>query len=201
MDSQFFPAFVILLLVLNPLACGYALHAASADASDIVHQDSLLPILKVCVCSLCMLLAISLLGRTMIHRLPLSTASLQVSSGLILFLLAVSMVFPTPAPASDNRVKAGTETSASAVAYTAGPAAMASVLLVSAMQSGHWLQTAFALSCAVAVCAAVVRLCYRLQHHFGFAMAVGGIQRLMGLMLAAIAVDRILLGSHQYFSA
>lgn len=195
-DKHFLPAFVILLLVLNPLACGYALGTVRSGAGTVANMRHRLPIMKACSCSLFALLAASLLGQTALHWFSLSAASVQISSGLILFLLAISMIFSRPGAAAGNRrglPSLGT--------YAAGCVAVASVLLLSAAQAGHWPEIATALACAVIVCAVLMRICYRLQHHFGFAMAVGGLQKLTGLILTAIAVDRILLGSQQYFSA
>ncbi len=199
MQNHFLPAFLILLLVLNPLACIYALRpdqtVAGGPASN---SGNRLLILQTCVWSLFLLLGISLLGQTVIHWFSLSIASVQVSSGLILFLLAISMVFSGSRP-SGKDTRSPAEAPSSLLAAAAGPTAMANVLLLSATQQGHWLEMAGALSCAVLVCAALMQACRRLQHHFGFAMAVGGVQKLMGLLLTAIAVDRILTGSHQYF--
>ncbi|GGC94118.1 MarC family protein [Undibacterium terreum] len=199
MNAHFFPVFVILLLVLNPLACTYALRQGTAGKSA---GDAQWLILKTCGCSLCMLLAISILGQTVIRWFSLSTASVQVSSGLILFLLAVSMIFSGVRPVAQLSASTiGPDAFGAMLAYLAGPTAMANVLLLSATQTGHWPAMALALACAVAASAALMQLCYRLQHHFGFSMAASGIQKLMGLLLTAVAVDRILLGSQQYFSA
>ncbi|MES2106133.1 MAG: MarC family protein [Pseudomonadota bacterium] len=201
MASHFFPAFYILLLALNPLAYLHALRTSAEDTSSLGRKNNRLMIAKACSWSLCLLLAISLLGQALATQLSPSLASMQISSGLTLFLLAISMIFPVRRGSAGDPAERGSQGFASMFACTAGPIVLANVLLLSAVQTGHWPEMATALACAVLVSAMLMQLCHRLQHHFGFAMAVSGLQKLTGLILVAVAVDKVLIGTHQYFSA
>ncbi|MFZ6751210.1 MarC family protein [Undibacterium sp. Ren11W] len=198
MDSHFFPAFVILLFVFNPLECLYKLRSGiSQTAAGSNHKI----IAKTCIWFLCILLVTIWLGQTLMDRLSVSLASVQVSSGLLLFLLAVHMIFSAHAPSPGDDTQHGMNAFIAKLAYTTGPIALANVLLLSASQTGHTLALATAVSCALFACVLLIRLCYRLQGNFGFVMAANGAQKLMGLLLTAIAVDKILIGCHHYFSA
>lgn len=198
MDSHFFPAFVILLLVLNPLECLYKLRSGVSQTSAGNNHKI---IAKTCICFLCILLITIWLGQALLHSLSLSLASVQVSSGLLLLLLAVHMIFSKHAPSPADDTQPGMNVFITKLAYTTGPIALANVLLLSASQTGHALAMATAVSCALLACVLLIYMCYRLQGHFGFVMAANGAQKLMGLLLTAIAVDRMLIGSSHYFSA
>ena len=197
MNGDFFPAFVIMLMVLNPLDC---LAKAQRGFSPATGAGNRMTIATSCAWSVGILLATVLLGQILMNCLSLSLASVQVSSGMILFILSVSMIFSSQAKLTRDEAAPRVENYISQLVFTAGPTVLANVLLLSASQSGHSLEMTMALASAILVGALLILICFRLQHHFGFVMALNGFQKLMGLILTAIAIDRILMGTHHYFS-
>ena len=81
----------------------------------------------------------------------------------------------------------------------AGPSAMATVLLLASRQPErlwHWLA---ALTVAMGISAAVLLSAERIRRLLGDSM-VTALEKLMGLVLTAIAVEMLLAGLKRYFS-
>jgi small neutral amino acid transporter SnatA (MarC family) len=87
-----------------------------------------------------------------------------------------------------------------AVPLLAGPSAMATVLLLASRQPDRVLSWTVALACAMAVSGAVLLLCDRIRRLLGDSV-VSALEKLMGLVLTAIAVEMILAGLKRYFMA
>ena len=74
------------------------------------------------------------------------------------------------------------------------------VPLLASRQPDRVLAWAGALTCAMAVSGAVLLLCERIRMLLGDSV-VSALEKLMGLVLTAIAVEMILAGLKQYFMA
>jgi small neutral amino acid transporter SnatA (MarC family) len=85
-----------------------------------------------------------------------------------------------------------------AVPLLAGPSAMATVLLLASRQPERLLHWVGALTVAMAVSAVVLIASDRIRRFIGSSM-VSAIEKLMGLVLTAIAVEMILAGLKRYF--
>jgi small neutral amino acid transporter SnatA (MarC family) len=129
----------------------------------------------------------------------LSERSLEVAGGVILLVIAMRMIF-----ASGDQVYAAEGSGREplifplAVPLLAGPSAMATVLLLASRQPErlwHWIG---ALTVAMAVSAVVLLAADRIRQWIGDSM-VSAIEKLMGLVLTAIAVEMVLAGLKRYF--
>jgi small neutral amino acid transporter SnatA (MarC family) len=85
-----------------------------------------------------------------------------------------------------------------AVPLLAGPSAMATVLLLASRQPERIAEWVCALAVAMLVSGAVLLLADRIRRWLGSSM-VTAIEKLMGLVLTAIAVEMILAGLKRYF--
>jgi small neutral amino acid transporter SnatA (MarC family) len=77
---------------------------------------------------------------------------------------------------------------------------MATVLLLASHQPDRVMAWAGALTCAMAVSGAVLMLCDRIRKLLGDSV-VSALEKLMGLVLTAIAVEMLLAGLKRYFMA
>jgi small neutral amino acid transporter SnatA (MarC family) len=84
------------------------------------------------------------------------------------------------------------------VPLLAGPSAMATVLLLASRQPGRLLEWVGAVSAAMVVCGIVLLSADRLRRWLGPSM-ISAIEKLMGLVLTAIATEMILAGLKRYF--
>ena len=120
-------------------------------------------------------------------------------SALILLLIAIRMVFGGTSDLYADDGQGGEPfIFPLAVPLLAGPSAMATVLLLASRQPErlwHWVG---ALTVAMAVCTVTLLTADRLRKLLGNAV-VSAVEKLMGLVLTAIAVEMLLAGTKRYF--
>jgi small neutral amino acid transporter SnatA (MarC family) len=129
----------------------------------------------------------------------LSERSLEVAGGVILLIIAIRMIFTSGSQiyASDGGAREPFIFPL-AVPLLAGPSAMATVLLLASRQPQQLMQWVGAVSAAMLVCGAVMLAADRIRKLLGHSM-VSAIEKLMGLVLTAVAVEMILAGLKRYF--
>ena len=127
----------------------------------------------------------------------LSALALQIAGGVILFLIALRMIFPPPVVDDLQGLQSQPLIVPLAIPALAGPSALATVLLlVSQAPERRWEWIA-ALSVTMAVCAVVLVLAERIQRVLGERFVVA-VERLMGLILVAVAVEMLLRGVKEF---
>jgi multiple antibiotic resistance protein len=140
-------------------------------------------------------------GQWLVHLLGLTLAAFQIAGGVILFLVALDMMRaqrPTkegPADVSEGRAKEDVAITPLAVPLLAGPAALSTVATLMS-QARNW-QEVLVVYLAVATTGVVTYLTLRLAEPIFRLLGRTGIQvlgRLLGLVLAAIAVQFVLNG-------
>ena len=138
-------------------------------------------------------------GRYFLEALQLSSTSLRIGGGVILFLIALKMVFPSAegifGPASEQ----GHEPLIVplAIPALAGPSALVTVLLFSTShRMSMWLYV-IALMMVAAVWLMVLLSAERLLKALGPAV-ITAFERLMGLILTALAIEMLLAGITTY---
>lgn len=143
--------------------------------------------------ALCVLLAFLFIGPFLMRSLDLSQEALRLAGGIILFLIAIKMIFPTDT--SWLGLHEGEEPLLFPVAVplVAGPSAVATVTLFSAQHPemmGIWL-IAITVSMAVSLLVfAFAPVLHRIMGHRGLA----AVERLMGMLLTVIAVQMLISG-------
>ncbi len=140
------------------------------------------------------LLAFMFMGEGFLRVMNLSALALQIAGGVILFLIALRMIFPPPEQPQDAKIEATEPLIVPlAIPAIAGPSALATVLLlVSQAPERRWEWIA-ALSVTMVVGAIVLVLAERIQRVLGERFVVA-VERLMGLILVAVSVEMLLRG-------
>ena len=187
---EIFSAAVLLLLVIDPF--GNVPIVVSALA-NVAPERRAKVILRECAAAYVILLAFMLGGQTFLHWLQLSEVSLAIAGGTILFLIALRMVFPHPDGVFGD--PPGTEPFLVplAIPLIAGPSAIATVMLMVSRNPSQRLAWIVALTAAMAVATIVLVAAYRLQRVLGERGMIA-VERLMGLVLTALAVQMLLDG-------
>lgn len=139
-------------------------------------------------------------GKAILAGLNLSQSALEISGGVILFLIALRMIFPP----DRSQVESVDETSEPmivplAVPMVAGPSAMAYVILVSSQYPGRLLEWSFALVAAWAVVVVVLLAADGLSRVLG-PKVLTAIERLMGMILTTLAVQMLLSGVKNFMA-
>jgi MarC family membrane protein len=196
MDHTFASALILLLLVLDPFG-SLPIFISVLRGIDPARRNAVA--LREGAIAFGVLLAFMVGGQAFLHVMRLSERSLEVAGGVILLVIAMRMVFgsSTQIYAQDGAAKEPFIFPL-AVPLLAGPSAMATVLLLASRQPERLIEWVGALSAAMLVCGAVLLAADRLRRLLGDSM-VSAIEKLMGLVLTAIAVEMILAGLKRYF--
>src|SRR3569623_838410 len=131
MEHNFYSAFVVLLLVLDPLG---NLPSVLSLLKAVPPERRRRLIAFECLIAFVVLLLIMLTGRSFLNLMHLSERSLEVAGGVILFMVAIRMVFPVPSGIFGNLGKGAPENFPLAVPLIAGPSAKATVLQQASQQ-------------------------------------------------------------------
>lgn len=140
-------------------------------------------------------------GRYLLAAIDISEATLTVAGGIILFLIALRMVFPPPGGAFAADVEEGGSEPflvPLAVPFVAGPSVLASVLFIMSSDPTRWPEWLAAVLLAWTVTGAVLLLSTDLARLFKRRGLVA-IERLMGMVLTAIAAKMVLTGIRDFF--
>lgn len=157
---------------------------------------------------LAVLVGAALVGETVLHVLGTSLASFRIGGGLVLLLMALAMLQARPGDVRQTAEEAdeieGRDTFGVvplAIPLLAGPGAISTVMI--AAHHNGWQHKA-AIIAAIGVVCFVVWLALRLAIPIGRVLGAAGLNianRLLGLMLAAIAVESMAVGLKELFPA
>jgi MarC family membrane protein len=197
MDHNFLSALVLLLLVLDPFG---SLPIFISVLAGVPPERRRRVAVRETAIAFSVLLTFMLAGQGFLNLMRLSERSLEVAGGVILLIIAVRMIFAGGAEVYASDGQREPFIFPLAVPLLAGPSAMATVLLLASRQPerlAHWVG---ALTLAMGICGAVLISADRLRRLLGPSM-VSAIEKLMGLVLTAIAVEMVLAGLKRYFLA
>jgi multiple antibiotic resistance protein len=140
-----------------------------------------------------LLVAFLFVGRPLLSMLAISEPALTIAGGIVLFLIALRMVFPAEHGKLGEDIDGEPFVVPLAVPYIAGPSALATVLLMTSRDPARRADWFFALSAAWLASAVILLLGARLSQFLG-AKGITAIERLMGMVLVASAVQMFLDG-------
>jgi MarC family membrane protein len=195
METTFLSATILLILTTDPLG-NIPLFIATLEKVRPERRFTI--ITREVLIAFAVLMTFMLFGKGFLEVLHLSNESLSVAGGVILLLIAIDMVFPhRKAHVEEHALKGEPFIVPLAIPLISGPSAMATVLLLSSRNPGRSLEWACAIFISMAVVYTVFLLAFRLRDLLG-AEAITAMERLMGLVLTAIAVEMLLGGVASY---
>jgi multiple antibiotic resistance protein len=195
-----------IIVIVDPLGAVPIFIGLTAEQSE--HERA--HTARVAVFSAGIVLVIAcLLGAPLLKFFGIRIASFQVAGGILIFVLAMSMLNARISPAKQTREEAneavGKENVAVvplAVPLLAGPAAISTIIIYAHRQEG-WMIRGF-LILAIALTIALVWILWRvsipLSRRLG-RTGMNNVTRVMGLLLAAIAVEFVAGGLGELFPA
>lgn len=128
-------------------------------------------------------------GRYILEFLDLSPESIAISGGIILFLIAIRMIFPTPQGVFGDPQQGEPLIVPLAIPAVAGPSIMA-VLMLMAMDT-PMLQLFISITLAWVVTAAILLSATPLHRILG-RRGLTALERLMGMLLVMMSVEMML---------
>lgn len=183
-------AFITMLLVLDPVGNVPFLLAMMRGVEPARRR---MIIVRECAIALVVLFLFLGFGQIVLQLLGLSQSSLGIAGGIILFLIALRMVFESSEAVFGGMPQGEPFIVPLAIPFLAGPSALASVILLGTSQTLSVGMAMVALLLAMSATAVVLLLGHRIVALIG-ARGVEAMQRLMGLLLTAIAVEMFLQG-------
>ena len=190
MDVSFTSAVVILLLVMDPIG-NVPLFVSLLRHVEAERRTQV--ILRECAIAFVVLLAFVFCGRFILGVLDLSDSSLTIAGGVILFLIALRMIFRRPEGIFGDTPGGEPFIVPLAIPSIAGPTAIATVMLLASRAPQRLLEWAAAVMVAMLITATLLVFAERIAKLAG-ERGLLALERLMGLILTAVAVEMLLRG-------
>ncbi|MDT7523610.1 MarC family protein [Rhodoferax sp. TBRC 17198] len=189
MNYTFASATILLILITDPIGnipifANALKHVAPERRHKVILREILI--------AFALLLTFMFVGESFLRVMNLSELSLQIGGGVILFLIALRMVFPPPSTA-ESEIKTEPLIVPLAIPAVAGPSALATVLLLVSQQPDRRMEWIGALCVTMLVSAVVLVSAERIQRIIGDRLVVAA-ERLMGLVLVSVAIEMMLRG-------
>lgn len=139
-------------------------------------------------------------GEPLLKILGISGPALTIAGGMILFLIALRMVFPLRGQTAQEDIDGEPFIVPLAIPYVAGPSVLAMELLLMSDDPSQWATWLLAITIAWAGAAVIVLFGSQVVDRLGRRGLIA-IERLMGMILVAIAIQMFLTGADTYFGS
>lgn len=187
------PLAVTLFLVLDPFGNAAIFHSVLSKIPEHRRRPVLVRELLI---ALAILLGFLFLGKHLLGFLGLRPATLSISGGILLFLIALGMVFPTRSILGETSDEEPFIVPL-AVPMMAGPSSIALLLLTSSKYPGATGMIALAVTGAWLASSVILLLSPAVLRLMG-TKGTRALERLMGLLLILVAVQMFLDGVTTY---
>lgn len=205
MSELFISAFVTFFVVIDPPGCA-PIYAGLTQGATPAHTRAMA--VRAVLVATAILLVFALFGEPLLRGLGIELASFRIAGGIMLFLIAIDMVFEKRTQRREDRAAKIAETPEvedvsvfpMAMPMIAGPGSIAATMLMVSRSDG--LQATFMVLGALA---AVLLLTLAALLAAGPIMRVLGakteavITRLLGVLLAALAIQYVIDGVQTAF--
>jgi len=184
MEYTFASATILLLLITDPFGnipvfASALKHVPPERRARVILRENLI--------AFGLLLSFMFMGEGFLRLMGLRETSLQMAGGVVLFLIALRMIFPPP-PRQEAEFMGEPLIVPLAIPAIAGPSALATVILLVSRAPERRLEWIAALALTIAISSVVLLLAERIQRLLGERFVVA-VERLMGLILVAVAVE------------
>lgn len=199
--SEFIATFFFLIAVIDPLG-SVPVYLEATKEFDQIHQKKIA--IRASGVAFCILLFFIIIGQLILEGMEVSLDAFQISGGVILFLFALSMIFGDSKPEEEiNRITDYKHVTIFPVAIPsiASPGAIMAVVL---MTDNHLytiqqqVVTTFIVLIVISLTCLILLAANAVQKKIG-SYGIIIISKIMGLILAAYAVQSILTGIKNFF--
>ncbi len=195
MEVSFTSTLVVLLLVMDPVG---NIPVFAALLRNLEPARRRLVILRECAIAFALLLFFLFFGRSILDLFGLSDSSLNIAGGVILFLIAIRLIFQHPEGAfGTDSVDSEPFIVPLAIPSIAGPSAIATIVLVVSRSPERITDWIMALAIASTITLLLLLAADRIARHIG-RRGLAALDRMMGLILTAIAVEMLLKGIESF---
>ena len=188
-------AIVLLFLVIDPFGNVPFFVAALKDVDPARRK---MVVIRELLIAYLVMVAFLFAGQPFLRILGISGPALTIAGGVILFLIALRMVFPVRGRSMQEDIQGEPLIVPLAIPYIAGPSVLAVEMLLMSDEPTRWLVWLIAITVAWAGTALVVLFGSQVAERLG-PRGLVAIERLMGMILVAIAIQMFLTGADLYF--
>src|SRR5260370_39460236 len=136
-------------------------------------------------------------GRYILQLLSISEPALTIAGGVILFLIALRMIFPSADKSLHEDVDGEPFVVPLAIPYVAGPSTLATELLLMSREPDRWPEWLLALFLAWFVSSIIIFSASGLRQYLGQKGLIA-VERLMGMVLITVAIQMLMPGVRVY---
>ncbi len=207
MIELFTSAFVTLLVIIDPPGCA-PIFASLTRGADAAHRRRMA--IRSSIVAWGILIFFALLGEPLLDTLGISLASFRIAGGIMLFIIALEMVFEKRTQRREVRASAieGTPEADDisvfpmAIPMIAGPGSIASIMLLIGRADGplEWGVVLAAMTLVIVLTLLALLTAAPLMRMIG-AKLEAMITRILGVILAALAAQFVIDGIKQSFPA
>ena len=183
-------ATTLLFLVMDPLGNVPMFLSALKNMNQRRHKAI---IVRELLIALGVLVVFLFAGRCILSVLQVSQSSLGIAGGIILFLIALRMIFSSGETIFSARSGGEPFIVPLAVPSIAGPSAMATVMLLMGREPSRWPEWLLSLVCAWFLNGVILLRANTLSRILG-PKVLDAIERLRGLLLTTVAVQMLING-------
>ena len=194
MDLSLGSAVVVLLLVVDPIG-NIPMFVTLLRRVDPARR--LRVAVRESAIAFAVLLAFVFSGDTVLRLFSVSGTSLTIAGGVILFLIALRMVFRSSAEIFGGLPEGEPFIVPLAIPSIAGPTAIATVVIFASAAPQRWPEWTLAVTIAIVASLLVMAFAERIARRLG-ERTLAALERLMGLVLTAIAVEMLLRGIEEF---
>lgn len=196
-------AFVTMFVVIDPIGLAPLFVALTQGMSASAKRKIAF---RSCAIAIVLLVVFALLGEAVLEFIGISMAAFRIAGGILLFITALDMLF-------ERRTKRREDTADDedhsddpsvfplAIPLIAGPGAIASVILLTGQRPGaEGLAMVLSVTAAVVILVMVLFLASGLIEKALGKTGITVVTRLLGMLLAALSVQFVLDGLHDFSS-
>jgi multiple antibiotic resistance protein len=192
-------AFATLFVVIDPIAVAPLFMALTQGMEPPQRRAAAFRAIFV---AMLVLTVFGLFGDILLRLIGISLTSFRISGGILLFLIAVEMLFEKRTERRSSKTRSNHDPSVFpiAVPLVAGPGSMAAMVLLAAQGGGSWdwlISLHMVLFSVLAITLVMFLIGARLDKLFG-KNGINVLTRLFGILLAALAVQIVLDGLGAY---
>ncbi len=191
-----FSAAVMLFLIMDPLG-NLPVFLSILRHVDPKRRRKVM--IRELIFSLLIMMGFLFAGQQILSFLNLRQEAVSIAGGIILFLIAIKMIFPSQGGVTG--LAAGEEPFLvpMAIPMIAGPSILASLLLLANQEPARMMDWSLALLMAWGA-SAVILMFYEVFNKLLGERGLTAVERLMGMLLVMISVQMLLDGVHHYLA-
>ena len=198
---DFVATFIFFFTVIDPIGTVPVFIAVTSGQSE---RTKRIIAVKAAVVAALILVFFVVAGEVLLTWMDVPISAFQIAGGIVLFLFAISMIFGESKPEEEIKLAENTESAIFplAIPSIAGPGAMLAAVLMTENNRFDLLQQTMTtgIMLSVLLIAMILMLIATPVHRVIGTSGASIISRVMGLILAAVAVTNVLAGIKEYFA-